>query len=163
MRRIAILLVTILAAPPRAAPQSEDLNVFTRWVEWADAPARLQLHLNSVAFDLLDRRRAQVARLRSAADWERRREQVRASLARVLGTFPERTPLRPRVMGTIERDGFRIEKIVFESQPGLYVTGCLFLPSDRQPRAPAILNVIGHTDVSFRAPLYQQLILNLVR
>src|SRR5436309_12878151 len=162
MRRTAILLMTILAASRLAAPQSEDLNVFTRWVEWADAPARLQLHLNSVAFDLLERRRAEVARLKTAADWERRRTQVRASLMRVLGTFPERTPLRPRVTGTVEREGFRIEKIVFESQPGFYVTGCFFLPSNRQPRAPAILNVIGHTDISFRAPMYQQLILNLV-
>ncbi len=142
MRRIGILLIAILAAPPLVTSQSEDLNVFTRWFEWADAPARLQLHLNSVAFDLLDRRRAEVAQLRTAADWERRRAQVRASLARVLGTFPERTPLRPRVMGTVEREGFRIEKIVFESQPGLYVTACLFLPSNRQPRsgrAPAVL------------------------
>ena len=163
MRRIAILLVTILAAPPLAAPQSEDLNVLTRWIEWADAPARLQLQLSSVAFDLLERRRAEVAQLRTAADWERRRTQVRAALERVLGPFPERTPLRPRVMGTIEGEGFRIERIVFESQPRFYVTGCLFVPVNRQPRAPAILNVIGHTDISFRAPRYQQLILNLVR
>ena len=163
MRRIAILLVTILAAPPLAAPQSEDLNVLTRWIEWADAPARLQLQLSSVAFDLLERRRAEVAQLRTAADWERRRTQVRAALERVLGPFPERTPLRPRVMGTVEGEGFRIERIVFESQPRFYVTGCLFVPVTRQPRAPAILNVIGHTDISFRAPHYQQLILNLVR
>ena len=163
MRRISFLIVAILAASQSAMPQAEDLNVFARWVGWADAPARLQLHLNSIAFDLLERRRAAVAQLRTAADCERRRAQVRAALLRVLGPFPERTDLRPRVMGTVERQGLRVEKIVFESQPGFYVTGCLFLPSNRQQRAPAILNVIGHTDISFRAPTYQQLILNLVK
>jgi dienelactone hydrolase len=162
MRRTAILVIALLAASPSAAPQTEDLDVLTRSIAWADAPARLQLHLNTLAFELLDRRRGEVAQLRTAADWERRRAQVRAALGRVLGAFPERTPLRPRVMGTVEKDGFRIEKIVFESQPAFYVTGCLFLPSNRPPRAPAILNVIGHADVSFRAPMYQQLILNLV-
>jgi dienelactone hydrolase len=162
MRRTAIVVIAILAASPPAAPQTEDLDVLTRWVQWADAPARLQLHLNAVAFDLLDRRRGEVAQLRTAADWERRRTEVRAALGRVLGAFPERTPLRPRVTGTVEKGGFRIEKIVFESRPAFYVTGCLFFPSSRQPRAPAILNVIGHTDASFRAPMYQQLILNLV-
>src|ERR687897_730165 len=163
MRRIAIPVIAILVASRLATPQTEDLDVLTRWVEWADAPARLQLHLNAVAFELLDRRRGEVAQLRTAADWERRRTEVRAALGRVLGTFPERTPLRPRVTGTIEKEGFRIEKVVFESRPAFYVTGCLFLPSNRQPRAPAILNVIGHTDISFRAPMYQQPLLNLVR
>src|SRR5437867_12926222 len=152
MHRIVIFLIVILAAAPLAAPQSEDLNVFTRWVEWADAPARLQLHLNSVAFDLLDRRRAEVAQLRTAADWERRRAQVRASLSRVLGTLPERTLLRPRVMGTVESEGFRIEKIVFESRPGLYVTGCLVLPANPHPRAHVVLQVLGLADISFPAP-----------
>src|SRR5436305_14333058 len=102
MRRIAILLVTILAAPPLAAPQSEDLNVLTRWIEWADAPARLQLQLNSVAFDLLERRRAEVAQLRTADDWESRRTQVRAELERVLGRFSERSQLWARVVGSFE-------------------------------------------------------------
>ena len=160
-RLLFVALAVAFARPVLA--QGEDLNVLTRWVEWADAPARLRRYLNSVAFDLLERRREEVARLRTAADWERRRAEVRAALDRVLGPFPERTPLRPRVMGTVEKEGFRIEKIVFESQPGLYVTGCLIVPSKRPPRSPAILNVIGHTDVSFRAPSYQQLILNLVR
>jgi hypothetical protein len=148
LRRLLFVALAVAFARPVLA-QGEDLNVLTRWVEWADGPARLQRHLNSVAFDLLERRRGEVARLRTAADWERRRAEVRAALDRVLGPFPERTPLRPRVMGTVEKEGFRMEKIVLQSQPG--VTGCLIVPSKRPPRSPAILNVIGHTDVSFRA------------
>jgi hypothetical protein len=55
MRQTAFLIVAILAASQLAMPQAEDLNVFTRWVEWADAPVRLRLHLNSIAIDLLER------------------------------------------------------------------------------------------------------------
>ncbi len=42
--------------------------------------------------------------------------------------LPERTPLNARITGTIERDGYRIDKLIFESQPRYYVTANLFVP-----------------------------------
>lgn len=60
------------------------------------------------------------------------------------------------------KNGYRLENIIYQSTPGLHVTGCLFIPEGLEDRRPAILSVIGHTDISFREPGYQQLILNLV-
>ena len=67
------------------------------------------------------------------------------------------------ITGVIKKEGYRIEKIVFESFPGFYVTGCLFIPAKIKGKAAAILNVIGHEQESFRAELDQVIILNLVK
>ena len=158
-------LLVLLAAcfPSRAPAQSEDLSVLARWIEWADAPNRLQLHLNGIAFDMLEQRREAIRALETADDWRARQQHVRETLHRLVGPFPERTPLNPRVTGVVEKDGYRVEKIVFESMPEFYVTGCLFLPDNLSGPTPAILNVIGHTGIAFRGANYQQFLLNLVR
>ena len=46
-----------------------------------------------------------------------------------LGGMPARTPLNARVVGTVQCDGFRLENVIFESQPGVYVTAHLAIPT----------------------------------
>ena len=55
--------------------------------------------------------------------------------------------LNARVVDRISRDGYRIEKILFESRPGVYVTGLLFLPDEAKNKPPykAILLPCGHS------------------
>jgi len=63
-----------------------------------------------------------------------------------LNPLPARTPLNARVTGSFERQGYRVENIVFESRPGFYVTGNLYLPAS-EPGAgkpPTIVYVSGH-------------------
>ena len=66
----------------------------------------------------------------SKAEWEAKRGELQQQFFDMLGLWPlpERTPLNAKVTGTIERDAFRVEKVHFQSQPGLYVTGNLYLP-----------------------------------
>src|SRR5258708_17204448 len=61
-----------------------------------------------------------------------------------MGGLPERTPLNAKTVGVIERENFRIEKIVFESQPKFYVTANLYLPKNGTGPFPAILFPLGH-------------------
>ena len=57
----------------------------------------------------------------------------------------KRTDLNVKVTGTIKRDGYRIEKLYYESLPGLYVPADLYIPDGiKEPRA-AILYVCGHS------------------
>jgi cephalosporin-C deacetylase-like acetyl esterase len=82
--------------------------------------------------------------------WEARRGELRQQYLEMLGLWPlpERTPLQPVVTGTLEREeGFRVEKLHFQSRPHLYVTGNLYLPKDAQAGAklPAVLYVCGHS------------------
>jgi len=96
----------------------------------------------------------------SFADWETRYEQLqtpaqiatyqqnlRDQFVSHIGGFPERTPLNARVTGTVQRDGYRVEKVLFESRPGHYVTGLCFVPEpDRfQKPYPGVLVVCGHS------------------
>ena len=61
-----------------------------------------------------------------------------------LSPLPERTPLRPVVTGMVETDLYKVEKIHFQSRPGLYVTGNLYLPKTPKGPSPAVLYVCGH-------------------
>src|SRR4051812_17520749 len=84
----------------------------------------------------------------SAAAWTASRPRLKRELFEMLGLWPipERTPLDSRVTGTIEREGgVVIEKLHFQSRPGLYVTGNLYRPHDIRGRLPAILYLCGHS------------------
>ena len=94
---------------------------------------------------LLDERRSQaLAALQSEDDFARLRSRVRARLAEMWGAFPERTPLNPRQTGLIERGGYVVEKIVFESRPRFYVTANLYRPKTSPGKLPAIIFPCGH-------------------
>lgn len=82
--------------------------------------------------------------------WEARRAELRQEYFEMLGLWPlpDRTPLQAKVTGVLERaEGFRVEKVHFQSRPGLYVTGNLYLPGDAASGAklPAVLYVCGHS------------------
>ena len=142
---------------------AENLNVFHQWNKWNNPGSFLAHHLNNQAFALLEKRDQEIARLKTAEDWRARQEFVKETLQKIIGPFPEKTPLNPRITGVLERDGFRVEKIIYESFPGFYVTGCLFLPDKIEGKIPAILNVMGHNQESYQAELYQLIIQNLVK
>ncbi len=91
-----------------------------------------------------------------------RQKVVVADLWKMLGGPFEKTPLNPRVTGTIERPGYRIEKLTFESRPRLYVTANLYVPSG-SGRRPAILGPLGHSVNGKAWPSYQKLFSNLAR
>ncbi len=142
--------------------QEEDLSILAKWVRWSDSSNLLQHHLNTLALRQVAGREEEIRSLRSAEEWRLRQAQVRHILHQVIGPFPDKSPLNAKVVGTVIKSRFRVEKIIFESLPEFYVTGCLFIPADLSGKTPAILNVIGHTGIAFRSPSYQRLILNLV-
>jgi cephalosporin-C deacetylase-like acetyl esterase len=144
-------------------PDEENLNVFQQWIRWNNPGTLLLDHLISQAMDLYEIRDREIAKLVTKSQWMKRQAFVKDKLLELVGPFPEKTPLNPKVTGIIRRDGYRIEKIIYESMPGFYVTGCLYIPEGIRGRVPAILNVIGHNQDAFRAPLYQVLNYNLVR
>ncbi len=65
------------------------------------------------------------AALKTQADAERYVKGVRKRIQTCFGPFPEKTPLNARTTGVIERDAYRVEKVIFESRPGLLVTANL--------------------------------------
>jgi dienelactone hydrolase len=73
---------------------------------------------------------------------------LRAKFLEAVGGLPERTPLNARVTGRLVRDGYSVEKVIFESRPEFYVTAALFLPdsSRHKPPFPGVLIPCGHSE-----------------
>jgi cephalosporin-C deacetylase-like acetyl esterase len=79
--------------------------------------------------------------------WRQRRPELRRQLLYMLGLdpMPKRTALHAQVTGTLQRPNYRIEKIVFQSLPGLYVTANFYIPHQRRGLLPGILYACGHS------------------
>lgn len=101
--------------------------------------------------------RAETARLANAElrgitsreEWERRKPILRRQMLEMLGLdpLPERTELHATVTGVVQGEGFRVEKLHFQSRPQLYVTANLYLPDKIDRPLPTILYVCGHSEV----------------
>jgi len=137
---LVLLLSALVAVQPARAQDSEPL-------ETSRGDAMIAAYF-----------KAETARLANAAldgigtldEWLRLREGYRGQLLEMLGLdpLPEKTPLEPVVTGTTEHETFTVERLHFQSRPGLYVTGNLYLPKDRDGPVPAILYVCGHGRVA---------------
>ena len=63
----------------------------------------------------------------------------------LVGGMPERTPLNARTVGSFERPSYRVEKVVYESQPNFHISGTLYIPTVGRPPFPGVLYQMGHT------------------
>ena len=115
-------------------------------------------------FHELEARREQIQGIQTKAAVEERIKVIKGRFAKLVGPFPEKTPLNPVVTGTIKGDFYIVEKVIFESRPGFYVTGSVFKPRfPSKQQLPAVLYLSGHAKVAFRSSTYQKVILNLVK
>lgn len=90
---------------------------------------------------------------------QERAKNLRQRFLDEIGGFPERTPLNAQITGVIERDGYRVEKVIFESQPKFFVTALLFLPDPKRftPPYPGILIPSGHAQPAKGHDEYQSM------
>jgi len=101
--------------------------------------------------------------LKTKADAEAYVKSVQERIRQSFGPFPEKTPLNAKVTGAVERDTYRIEKVVFESRPNYLVTGNLYVPSGRKGPMPGVIGVCGHSINGKAADAYQAYAKNLAR
>ncbi len=103
----------------------------------------------------VDPRRARVRSNQEGADfrppatvqgWRDRAQAVREQLLVTMGLWPifPKTPLHPKIVGKLERDGYTIEKVVLETLPGFTLSGNLYRPTGKTGKLPAILCPHGH-------------------
>jgi cephalosporin-C deacetylase-like acetyl esterase len=103
-----------------------------------------------------------VAALNSPDSIRKRGDAFRIWLTASMGGWPEKTPLRPRITGVLNREGYRIEKLVFESRPGFRVTANLYIPAGSGP-FPALLGLAGHGEAGKADPVYQHVWVSMAR
>jgi dienelactone hydrolase len=118
--------------------------------------------LQAECYAALDRRQQAYENVKTAEDLRAWQEQRREFFLRSLGGLPERTPLRAQVVGTLQGDGYRVEKVLFESQPQHHVTANLYLPTATPPY-PAVIVPCGHSYNGKAAEGYQRVSILLAR
>lgn len=103
------------------------------------------------------------AALRSKADAEEYVRDVRAKIQQCFGPWPEKTPLNPRVTGVVERDTYKIEKVIFDSRPDFPVTANLYIPKGATSPRPGVVGSCGHSANGKAAEPYQSFAQGLAR
>jgi cephalosporin-C deacetylase-like acetyl esterase len=137
----------ILLALPLLAQESLDVSAGLRGMTEA--------YLTRLADQQWKARAAKVAALSTKEEIEARQRYIRERIIASLGGFPaQKSALNPRITGTVEKKGYRIEKLIYESLPGFKVTANLFIPTTGTPPYPAVLGVAGHSDTGKAHPLY---------
>ena len=145
MKKLAlgVLLSAALTAfaqlPGTAAPADPAINAGRK---------ALTEDLNSIAYKYLAARRETMAKITTREQAEQRQREVRAKILGLIGSLPERIPLNPRITGSTEMEGFRVDKVLFDSQPNFPITALLYVPAEAKEgkhNFPAIVMAPGHS------------------
>ncbi len=134
-RRCFLFLLLLAPLAPAAAPPIESPTAHGDRVR-DDYFARQAQKLGEEA----------LAEVRTKADWDRVRPRLRREFLDMMGLWPlpARSRLEATITGTIETKTYRVEKLHFQSRPGLYVSANLYLPKKVVAPCPAVLYVCGH-------------------
>ena len=82
--------------------------------------------------------------IESLEDWTKKKAELRQQLFEMLGLdpLPKKTDLKLKVTGETEEKEFVVKNVHFQSRPGLYVTGNLYLPKSKSAKKrPAVLQL----------------------
>ncbi len=101
--------------------------------------------------------------LQSRSDAELYIQTIRKHIRACFGPEPERTPLNPQITGVLERDGYRVEKLILESRPGFFVTGNLYVPTHVDHPMPGVIGTCGHSSNGKAEAAYQSFSQGLAR
>ena len=104
-----------------------------------------------------------LAALETKADAEAYVQSCQERIRESFGPEPERTLLNPQITGIVERDGYNIEKVIFESRPGFYVTANLYMPTNVDGKRPGVVGTCGHSHNGKAAEAYQGFAQGLVK
>jgi len=130
--RIAGLVCTAFVSLSPLSAQELTQDPLLRWMD-------------QIAQQQLDGRDRGITEIHTVTDAESRKRLVHEKLFEILGGLPDYNgPLNVRITGRVQSENYVIEKVIFESAPGFFVTANLYRPN--QPgRFPAVLLQSGHT------------------
>ena len=139
-----LTILALLAAAP--AVGGEDLNVPPEKIEGGKPDGMMHRYLLRQVDQAAERWKADYEKRKTPEEIAAYQKRLREKFLEAIGGLPERTPLEPQVTGTISRPGYRVEKIIFQSQPKHYVTALLFLPDPQRfkPPYPGVIVPCGH-------------------
>ncbi|MBX7166064.1 MAG: acetylxylan esterase [Pirellulales bacterium] len=133
------LLLVAMTTPVSRAADAEPAPADARGQATAAIREYLRLRVQEL-------HKAEPAATFDPATWQRRRGELRGQLFEMLGLapLPEKGDLRATVVGQVERDGIVVQRLHFQSLPGLYVTANFYRPATVDQPLPTILYLNGH-------------------
>jgi dienelactone hydrolase len=158
-RGTCLALVVISFGMARSG-QADDFDLLDR--SRPENAEMLRDHFRTLAHAALDQRLETYEQLKTPDQVQTWQNQQRDRFRQLLGGFPERTPLKTGVVGKLDGDGFRAEKVIYESRPGFLVTATLYLPPTPGPY-PGVLVPCGHTENGKAAGSYQKVCMLLAK
>ncbi len=167
MKQLMIIFFVLFLSVFQLIAQEPSKSVFFNaenngpWILYQDNSQALYKIITNRAFTLLEQREQHIKNLSTKADWANYQNELKSKFGASLAKF-QKTLLNTKVTGTLERENFTVEKIIFESHPGFYVTAAMFIPKNLSKPAPAVIYCSGHTELGFRSDVYQRVMINLV-
>lgn len=113
-------------------------------------------YLRDLAAEAYEARNREIKKLTTAEAIRARQKWARSTFWKVAGGMPQRTPLNTRTLGSFERPGYRVEKLVYESVPNFHISANLYIPTAAQPPFPGVLFQMGHTPNGKAGDTYQR-------
>ncbi|NQU20220.1 MAG: prolyl oligopeptidase family serine peptidase [Candidatus Nealsonbacteria bacterium] len=171
-------LLIALSLATATATADDDLDVLSAMPDGSKPSQMMHARLMDRMHQALDRRRDEYEKLKAPEQLAEHQRRTRQFFVDAVGGFPQRTPLRPQIVGKEDRDGYRIEKIIYESRPKHFVTAILYLPTtvppaardavppaarDAVPPYPAVLVPCGHSNNGKASETYQRVSILLAR
>ena len=132
-RRYIIAVLTVCSLAPLSGKM------------FGETREQLIQYLDNLAGAQLQQRQQAISQVHSRADADRRKAMVRQKILQLIGGLPERSGrVAVKQFGSISGDGFRVEKLAYESLPGFWVTANVYLPAEGPGPFPAIVVAPGH-------------------
>jgi cephalosporin-C deacetylase-like acetyl esterase len=161
MLGLGLSLAGRAALPAAFSPNTETIppreeNERDYWNDW---PNYLTAKMNEARA----RRLAELSAMRTEAAVRARIEKVQSTVWKLIGGPFEKTPLKAQIIGTIDRGAYRIEKVIFESRPQVFVTANLYIPNHHRPPYPGIIHPLGHAENGKASYSYQYVSQTLAR
>ncbi|HZQ51221.1 MAG TPA: acetylxylan esterase [Bryobacteraceae bacterium] len=156
-RREWLGLAAGCAAAPRLA--AAELSGFY----YRDYSKCLSDYLSGLAREAYQKRNRALELLTDAAASHKRQNWVRETFWKLVGGQPQRTPLNARVTGEFERARYRVQKVVYESRPGIVISANLYIPKTGPPPYPGVLFQMGHSPLGKAYEPYQKCCQGLVQ
>jgi dienelactone hydrolase len=167
LTRTAILCLALVSSGAALAIASDPPAEMLRVRPVPPEGPRITPYLTSQldrAWALDEIRRERFEQLRTHEDVVKLQNELRQRALDVIGGLPDRrTPLNARIVDTVRMDGYRIEKVIFESVPGLHVTALVYVPDAPAGPKPAVLVGCGHSPLGKAFVNYQNIAARLAK
>jgi len=163
MRRIIAALLGIALQMPVSVFALDKLDVLSTTPDGVAPGKQLEQWLKNEFYKQVEHRSAAFEKmLKSEVACRAWQAERREFFTRQIGGFPERTPLNPQIVGTLQGKGYRVEKLLLETRPSFHLTANLYLP-ESSPPWPAVLVPCGHSHDGKAVGQYQRVCILLAR